>query len=73
VTQLNDPITYFVPIVTDPNGSWITGTGNVSNPVGNGNADLYISSDGVHPTSAGIAYLAGRITTAVKSIIQQIP
>lgn len=39
----------------------ITGTGKVSAPVGDGNADIYISSDGTHPTPAGHKYLAWRI------------
>jgi len=73
VNQSNDPATYFVPIATDPNGSWITGTGNVSVPAGDGNADLYISPDSVHPTNAGIAYLATHIAAAMSKVIQQIP
>jgi lysophospholipase L1-like esterase len=43
----------------DPKG-WITGTGRVGTTTGTGNADLYTSSDGTHPSTAGHAYLARR-------------
>lgn len=45
---------------------WITGTGYVGNPQGDGNADTYISSDGVHPTNAGHDYLAGLLVTEIQ-------
>lgn len=49
---------YFI----DPGGeSWITGTGRVGATTGVGNADTYISSDGIHPSDAGHAYLAARL------------
>jgi lysophospholipase L1-like esterase len=44
---------------------WITGTGNVASPGGSGNADVYISSDGIHPTRAGHAYYGRRIASAI--------
>lgn len=40
---------------------WITGNGNISAPTGNGNADVYISADGTHPTPAGHEYLGWRL------------
>lgn len=49
-------------------GAWITGTGTTSSPTGSGNADLYIGSDGVHPTDAGHAYIARRVYAAVKEL-----
>lgn len=49
-------------------GPWITGTGNTSAPTGSGNADIYIGSDGVHPTDAGHAYIARRVYAAVKEL-----
>lgn len=48
---------YISPIT----GEWITGTGHVGAPASDGNADLYISSDGTHPSAAGHAYLAWRL------------
>ncbi|RSS97251.1 SGNH/GDSL hydrolase family protein [Streptomyces sp. WAC05292] len=42
-------------------GPWITGTGNTGALQADGNADLYIGSDGVHATDAGHIYLARRI------------
>ena len=46
-----------------PNGevlatrTYITGNGNIGNITGNGNADIYISADEVHPTLEGQKYL----------------
>lgn len=54
----------FVRGVVDPTG-WITGTGKVGSTTGTGNADLYTSSDGLHPSSAGHAYLGQRIASAL--------
>ena len=46
---------------------WLTGTGSVSAPKGDGNQDLYIGladgSDTVHPNLAGMRYLAGRLVS----------
>lgn len=48
----------------------LSGTGNVSAPNGTGNADLYVSSDGTHPSTAGHQYygqqLAQRFYAALK-------
>ncbi len=52
--------------VIDP-GSWITGTGNVTAPAGNGNADAYIRGTGdPHPTQAGAAYVGTRLAFAIR-------
>lgn len=49
-----DPIYY-------PSGSaWITGSGRVGATAGNGNADRYITTDGVHPSADGHEYLGRR-------------
>lgn len=52
----------FLDTITSP---WITGSGKVGTTTGTGNADLYTSSDGTHPTDAGHAYLAHRIASAI--------
>lgn len=44
---------------------WITGTGKVGATTGSGNADLYTSTDGTHPSPAGHEYLARRIARAL--------
>ena len=46
--------------------SWITGTGNVGTPLGDGNADVYTLSDNAHPTLAGRAYIGTRLAFAIK-------
>ncbi|MEV7512075.1 SGNH/GDSL hydrolase family protein [Streptomyces sp. NPDC091201] len=50
-------------------GAWITGTGNVSSPKGDGNADFYVGGDGVHPTDDGHTYLAGRIHSFLRAVL----
>jgi lysophospholipase L1-like esterase len=50
-------------------GPWQTGTGNVAAPAGDGNGDLYVSADGVHPTSAGCLYLGTRIASDLRAAI----
>jgi lysophospholipase L1-like esterase len=50
-------------------GRWITGTGKVGSTTGTGNADTWISSDGVHPTDTGHAGLARRITAAITALM----
>lgn len=50
-------------------GPWITGTGNTSAPKGDGNADFYVGSDGVHATDAGHEYLAGRMYAFIATVM----
>ena len=69
VTRAADPLVYFIPTVNGPNGPWMTGTGNTSAPAGNGNCDIYISSDGTHPNDAGHAYLAGRMADEIMRLV----
>lgn len=62
VAAAGDSNTNFIPVSTDPGGSWFTGTGNTGATTGVGNSDLYTSTDAVHPNTAGHAFL-GRLTT----------
>lgn len=50
-------------------GPWQTGTGNTGTPRGDGNGDLYLNSDGVHPNTAGSLYLAQRLATDLRSAL----
>lgn len=52
--------------LTDP---WITGTGKVGAPTGDGNADIYISSDGTHPSTAGHEYYGRKVTNGVFGLV----
>ncbi|GAA6141470.1 SGNH/GDSL hydrolase family protein [Hydrogenophaga sp. 5NK40-0174] len=56
------------------NGPWITGTGTIANPKGDGNADVYIDADGTHPTHEGqrngVAYMARRTRREVLAALQ---
>lgn len=42
-------------------GTWQTGEGRVGATTGKGNGDLYVSSDAVHPSAAGVSYLGSMI------------
>lgn len=48
-------------------GPWQTGTGRTGAPVGDGNGDLYLQADGVHPNEAGAHYLGTRIATDLRA------
>ena len=50
-------------------GGWQTGTGNVANPRGDGNGDLYVAGDGTHPSQAGCSYLGERIAAHLRAAI----
>ncbi len=52
---------------------WITGTGSVANPTGDGNADVYVGNDGVHPSDAGHAYIARRMALALEQLTKGEP
>lgn len=49
--------------------AWISGTGKVSATTGDGNADIYVYNDAIHPTRAGSAYLASRLAGAIRSSV----
>jgi lysophospholipase L1-like esterase len=71
VTAFADPLMYFVPEVTNAAGPWFTGTGSTAGAAGNGNCDVYISSDAIHPNDAGHAFLAGRLADDIRRILGQ--
>ncbi len=56
-------------IITQP---WVFGTGKQTVPANNGNADLIIGSDGVHPTIFGHNYLASRIVTETAKVLPNL-
>jgi lysophospholipase L1-like esterase len=62
---LRDPLTRFIPISTDREGPWIGGHGKVGLPSGDGNSDTLTSSDGVHPSTEGHAFLGRRAADAI--------
>jgi hypothetical protein len=51
------------------NGAWQTGTGKVGTTTGTGNGDIYVSSDGTHPSGPGATYLEERMTTSIRDSI----
>jgi lysophospholipase L1-like esterase len=50
-------------------GPWITGTGAIGAPAANGNADVYIAADRMHPTPAGHSYYAQRLAAALQVLM----
>ena len=44
---------------------WMTGTGNVSDPQGDGNADLYLAADDTHPSEAGWPHFGAKFAYAL--------
>jgi lysophospholipase L1-like esterase len=51
---------------------WQTGTGKIGAPRGDGNADIYVSADGTHPTNAGNAYLGEVLANNLRAAIQAL-
>lgn len=64
-----DSNSVFIPITLNPAGSPITGTGNITSTTGTGNGDVYIASDGTHPTEAGRIYLGNWMAQQMLPII----
>ena len=73
VSAAGDPLAIFVPVLTDPSGVPVSGTGKTDAPTGTGNADLYVGPDGTHPPSAGHLYLGLRAADAVMSRLDLVP
>jgi lysophospholipase L1-like esterase len=46
--------------------AWITGTGFIGSPQGDGNSDIYWGSDNNHPSTAGNAYLGVRLAQTIQ-------
>lgn len=72
VDAIADPFTVKVPISTRPEGALITGTGRIGATTGTGNSDIYTDTDGVHPPTAGHAFIgkwaAGQVLAAVNTL-----
>lgn len=64
VNQLADPMTAFVPVSSDSNGAWVSGSGKVGTPANDGNSDWATVADGTHPSDEGCAMLGRRYARA---------
>ncbi len=47
---------------------WLTGTGSIAAPKGDGNQDVYVGTDGVHLSAAGVGYYVGRIVAGLREV-----
>ena len=57
-------------VLEPPKGrGWQTGTGNVAQPKGDGNGDLYVDAGGVHPTPEGCVYLGEMLAAGLRESI----
>lgn len=54
---------------SSPGRGWQTGTGNVGQPRGDGNGDLYVAADGTHPSIEGTAYLGQQLAEHLRAAI----
>ncbi len=61
------PNFFWVPNYDEP---WITGTGTVGAPTGDGNSDIFTSPGGLHPSPAGIDYYARKFKDAITVLIR---
>lgn len=74
VAAVGDTATFFIPVCTDVNGSWVTGTGRTDAPTGTGNADLYQgrAGDVTHPSDAGYVYYGERLADAIMRVADAV-
>jgi len=66
-TTWNDANSHFVPICQDPDGPWLVGSWNDGGGTYTQNEALYLSDDNVHPSEAGIEYMAQKIATYLQN------
>lgn len=71
LAALNDPALFLIPVST-ASTPWISGTGTVTAPNGTGNADMYVSGDGSHPTVAASYFLANKLLSAIVPLLSRI-
>ena len=57
-------------VLSNCGSSFIAGTGKVGTTAGDGNADLFTSADGSHPSPAGHEYLGVRIANEINLILK---
>lgn len=62
-------IAKYVDCRQGPRGMWVNGTGQLDNWTGDGNADIFVSSDDVHPTHAGFEYEADLFIDEISDVL----
>jgi lysophospholipase L1-like esterase len=68
-----DTLIFKIPTVSDVDGMWITGEGDVGAPLGTGSADFNILADGIHLNAAGETLWARRLADAILRIAHTNP
>lgn len=76
VYNFDDGFCKFAPVVSEPSGSWVFGTGSAGAPTGSGNGDFYLGgvsgTDKSHPNDAGHAYLGFKAAEAIKKAVSEM-
>lgn len=54
-------------------GAWWSGTGRVGSTTGSGNGDIFMSADGIHPTTAGHQHLGSRVAARLRTAWTSLP
>lgn len=67
--EISGVVSQFKNLKLFSSSGWMTGTGKSGTTVGDGNRDLYRSSDGDHCTDAGYTYWAGRQVSEIRNVI----
>ena len=65
-SRLFDVGVYYIDVATTL--PWLYGTGRVGAVTGDGNADLYVTTDGIHLSQAGDNYVADRLDPLIRKI-----
>jgi hypothetical protein len=47
---------------------WLTGTGSIVKPTGDGNDDAFIGADGIHPSIAGTHFYQQKVVAALRQV-----
>ena len=47
---------------------WLTGTGSIVKPTGDGNDDAFIGADGIHPSIAGTRFYQEKVAAALRQV-----
>jgi len=71
VASINDPRLIFVPVLTDPNGPWVTGTGSGDSPANNGNSDKFFTHNADHPNHVANTFFAQRAAQAISAYFKE--
>jgi len=59
-----------VPYIDPLTPAWVTGTGTVAVPAGDGNSDVYMTAGGTHLTQEGLIYWGTRLAANIANVVE---